>query len=86
MTRDVRLGGAKIIDIPIAFADVHAFAKLGLTKRPAIMLGMDTLKLFDRVSVDFANRRVRLLRPGSSALDGAAKMARRQPDRARHVG
>ena len=86
MTRDVRLGGAKIIDIPIAFADVHAFAKLGLTKRPAIMLGMDTLKLFDRVSVDFANRRVRLLRPGSSALNGAAKMVRRQPDRARHVG
>jgi hypothetical protein len=29
---------------------------------------MDALQLFDRVSVDFANREVRLLRPGRSDL------------------
>jgi predicted aspartyl protease len=62
----IHLGDAEIHDLPIAFAEVHPFKKLGLTDRPAILLGMDALKLFDRVSVDFGKRRVRLLMPGRS--------------------
>jgi predicted aspartyl protease len=62
----IHLGEAEIRDLPIAFAEVHPFKKLGLTDRPAILLGMDALKLFERVSVDFGNRRVRLLSPGRS--------------------
>ncbi|MDB5669131.1 MAG: hypothetical protein JWO25_90 [Alphaproteobacteria bacterium] len=62
----IRLGGLTINNLPIAFADVHPFRKLDLMDRPAILLGMDALKLFDRVSVDFANREVRLLAPGRS--------------------
>jgi predicted aspartyl protease len=65
----IRLGGLTINNLPIAFADVHPFKKLDLMEKPAILLGMDALKLFDRVSVDFANREVRLLRPGRSNLD-----------------
>ena len=60
----IRLGGLTINNLPIAFADVHPFRKLDLMDKPAILLGMDALKLFDRVSVDFANREVRLLLPG----------------------
>ena len=30
-----------LTDMPIAFADVHPFKKLGLTDRPALLLGMD---------------------------------------------
>ena len=67
--RVFHLGDAEIRDMPIAFADAHPFKKLGLTDRPAILLGMDTLRLFARVSVDFGNRRVRLLMPGRSNLD-----------------
>ena len=40
--------------------------RLRLLDRPAVLLGMDALRLFRRVSVDFANRRVRLLLPDSS--------------------
>ena len=58
---EMRLGGVTIHNLPIAFADVHPFGKLGLDDRPAILLGMDALTLFRRVSIDFANRRVRLL-------------------------
>jgi len=36
---------------------------------------MDALRLFDRVSVDFANRRVRVQMPGSSRLDPLLRMA-----------
>ena len=41
------------------------FAVLGLDQRPALLLGMDALQLFDRVGVDFANRRVTFDLPGS---------------------
>jgi predicted aspartyl protease len=61
VVKRIRLGGIDINDMPVAFADVHPFAKLGLSKKPALLLGMDALRLFDRVSVDFPNRRVRLL-------------------------
>ncbi|MEA3045466.1 MAG: hypothetical protein QOH47_3304 [Sphingomonadales bacterium] len=66
MARRIRIGTADIHNLPVAFADVHPFRQLQLLDRPAILLGMDALQLFDRVSVDFANRRVRLLTPDSS--------------------
>lgn len=86
VVKSMTLGGGEIMDMPIAFADVHPFAKLKLTDRPAILLGMDALQLFDRVSVDFANRRVRLMRPGRSDLHGLTRMAHRQPQRRAHGG
>lgn len=61
----IRLGGADIANLPIAFADAHPFRQLELLDRPAILLGMDALRLFNRVSVDFPNRRVKLLLPDS---------------------
>jgi predicted aspartyl protease len=66
IARQMRIGDADINFMPIAFADVHPFRQLQLMDRPAILLGMDALRLFHRVSVDFANRRVRLLTPTSS--------------------
>ena len=62
----MRLGGIDINNMPMAFSDVHPFRKLELMDRPAVLLGMDALKLFERVSVDFANREVRLLPVGRS--------------------
>jgi predicted aspartyl protease len=56
--RDIAIGGVTISDLPVTFADNFAFKALGLEKKPAILLGMDAMKLFDRVLVDFANRRV----------------------------
>jgi predicted aspartyl protease len=91
----IRLGGVDINDMPVAFADVHPFSKLGLSKRPALLLGMDALRLFDRVSVDFPNRRVRLLGRSRSQIEGArfaANGAKSSPafagegDRAKHGG
>ncbi|MEA3066527.1 MAG: hypothetical protein QOJ27_2988 [Sphingomonadales bacterium] len=70
MMRKIRLGGVDINNIPVAFADVHPFRKLGLMRRPALLLGMDALRLFERVSVDFPNRRVRLLAPTTSEREG----------------
>src|SRR3954469_2557267 len=75
IARQMRIGDADINFMPIAFADVHPFRQLQLMDRPAILLGMDALSLFHRVSVDFANRRVRLLTPESSLNHGNVQMA-----------
>lgn len=65
-TGRIRIGDVYFDDMPIAFADAELFNLLGLRNRPAILLGMDALGMFERVSIDFANRRVRLLPPRSS--------------------
>jgi predicted aspartyl protease len=67
--RRIRVGGLDINNMPVAFADVHPFRQLGLMDRPALLLGMDALRLFSRVSVDFPNRRVRVLIDDGAMLD-----------------
>ncbi len=60
--RDMRLGSFHMQNVVIAFDDAHAFERFGLTQKPAMLLGMDMLQAFDRVSIDFARRKVRLLK------------------------
>jgi predicted aspartyl protease len=57
------IGGVGFSNLPIAFADVAPFKRFGLTDEPALMLGMDALRLFRHVEVDFANREVRFALP-----------------------
>ena len=60
----IRIAGLTLDNPVVAFADAHPFAKYGLSDKPAMLLGMDTLRGFKRVSVDFAQRKVRFLPPG----------------------
>jgi predicted aspartyl protease len=76
VVEEIRLGGVDIHDMPVAFADVHPFRKLDLMDRPALLLGMDALRLFERVSVDFANRRVRLMPASTAERTGVLLAAR----------
>ncbi|WP_225425456.1 aspartyl protease family protein [Pelagerythrobacter rhizovicinus] len=48
----------QLTNLPIAFADGPAFAALGLDRKPALVLGMRDLRLFDRVAIDFESRAV----------------------------
>jgi predicted aspartyl protease len=52
--------------IPIMYADGPAFAALGLARKPALILGMEDLRLFDRVAIDFASRKVLFDLPSSA--------------------
>ena len=45
-------------NLPVAFADGPAFAALDLDEKPALILGMRDLRLFDRVAIDFESRTV----------------------------
>lgn len=62
----IRIGAVTMVDMPIAFADPKIFHRLGLDRKPALLLGMDALRLFDRVSIDFANRNVRFILKGNA--------------------
>ncbi len=60
---EMKLGDATVTSLPIAFSDVPPFRAFGVDDKPAILLGMDALKLFRRVHIDFANRQLRLAMP-----------------------
>lgn len=69
----IRIGNVEFGAMPIAFADVAPFERFGLMKRPALLLGMDALRSFRRVDIDFPKRQVRFLmpKPGGRVLTGS---------------
>lgn len=62
--RELAVGDVNIRNLVIAYADSPAFDALGLTRRPALMLGMRELRLFKRVAIDFSTRKVMFDLPG----------------------
>ncbi|MAF60521.1 MAG: hypothetical protein CL680_03540 [Blastomonas sp.] len=74
LAQDFRIGRAQFDYVPIVFADADAFRELGLDKTPALLLGMSTLRQFNRMMIDFKQRRV---------LFDMPEAARIRPDRAR---
>jgi predicted aspartyl protease len=73
--REIEVGGLTINDLPITFAHNYAFTALGMQDRPAILLGMDAMKLFDRVLIDFGNRRVGFDLPKGVERKSVTRMA-----------
>lgn len=61
------MGELRITNIPMAFADLHIFNVWNLNDRPAALLGVDVLRLFARVELDFGAGRV-LFRLGQGGL------------------
>jgi predicted aspartyl protease len=59
----VRVGAVEFGGMPVAFTDAAPFRRFGLTKEPALMLGMDALRLFREVKIDFANQEIRFAMP-----------------------
>lgn len=60
---EITIGNVTLAHLPIAYADSYALDVLGLGKRPAMLLGMDALSLFDRVEIDFRRRKVKFVMP-----------------------
>ena len=58
MARTVKLGTMTMSNSMLVFADTPAFEKLELVKRPALFMGMNQLKLFRRVAIDFSSKRI----------------------------
>ncbi|KKW93612.1 MULTISPECIES: retroviral-like aspartic protease family protein [Sphingobium] len=65
----VRMGGVTLKNTPVMFADARPFAELDLQDKPALLLGIDALKIFDRVAIDFGRGKVDFLLPDTGLLD-----------------
>jgi predicted aspartyl protease len=54
----VRMGGLRFTDIPVLISDIDLFEQWGMATRPTILLGVNVLRLFSRVEMDYGRRRV----------------------------
>lgn len=53
---EAQVGGVTIRNMPLAFSQLHIFDRFGLTRQPALLLGMDVLSLCRKVTVDLRRR------------------------------
>ena len=58
MVRTLQLGDVVLSSVPVAITDSPIFAALGLGDKPALVLGIGNLQVFDRVAIDFPTRRI----------------------------
>jgi len=69
IARRVTIGGLKMTHVPIGFAPSPVFAALNLDKRPAMILGMNNLRIMNRVAIDFASQRILFDLPSNTRLE-----------------
>ena len=77
LVRELEMGPVGLKDLAIVFANAHIFKQLKLQDRPALLLGMNAMHAFKKVSIDFAAKTLRLVVPEHSALDVQTAEARR---------
>ncbi len=62
----LRIGGILLGNAAIAFVDAYPFRLFDLHKKPSMLLGMESLRGFERVSVDFSARKIKFLLPANA--------------------
>jgi len=77
IVRELTVGGITLKKLPIIFTDSHAFKRLGLNDKPALLLGMNALRSFDRVSIDFYRKKLKVVLPETGGLDAPTALALR---------
>jgi predicted aspartyl protease len=66
---ELEMSGVKLQNLAVVFADAHTFKQLELNDRPALLLGMNALRAFKKVSIDFARRHFRVVLPQHSEVE-----------------
>lgn len=54
----VRIGGVQFGNLPVVFAESKLLTLWGIDQEPSLMMGMDVLKEFSRVEMDFGQSKV----------------------------
>lgn len=58
IVRQISIESVTLNNVPMVFLDAAPFEELDLADKPAMLLGMKMLRMFDRVAIDFGNRHV----------------------------
>lgn len=67
--RKMKIGGITLSNVAVVVTDAHTFNQLGLENKPAMLLGMNAMRAFKKVSIDFANKKFRVVLPEHSELE-----------------
>jgi len=76
--KHVEIGDVVLKDLVVMFSDAPIFRSLNLEDRPAALFGMNAMRAFDRVSIDFAKKQLRMVVPQQSSIDEAVMAERRR--------
>lgn len=79
--KSVRMGRVNLTQVPVLFADASPFAELGMKDKPALLLGISALRIFDKVAIDFGRGKVDFLLPDASAISPTRLAAVAPPDK-----
>ena len=71
LARRVTIGNLDFTDLTMVFADAPPFERLGLSEKPALLLGMGQLRAFQRVAIDFQERKILFDLPPQSETTGS---------------
>ena len=63
----LRMGGLSVGNLTAVFADLHIFKLWELNDRPAILVGIDVMRHFEAIELDFGHRQVRFHTPPRAA-------------------
>lgn len=63
VVRSIDIGGVRLEGLSVVFADAYIFRQLKLDRKPAMLLGMNALRGFDQVSIDFSDKILSLVPP-----------------------
>jgi predicted aspartyl protease len=66
--KKLAFGGVDLNGVAVVFANAHTFHDLGLDDRPALLLGMNAMRAFKKVSIDFAHQKFRVILPQDGSL------------------
>jgi len=68
IVRRLKMGGVTLSNVVVVFADARIFQDLNLNDRPAVLLGMNAMRAFKKVSIDFEHKKFRVMLPESGSL------------------
>lgn len=60
----LKIGGLTVFNLPMVFADLHTFTLWGAADTPALLVGVDLLREFASVDLDFGSGQVLFHLPG----------------------
>jgi predicted aspartyl protease len=70
--KQLTLGKMIMRNVPVVFGPVHTFEYWGLVSEPALLIGVDVLRAFESVTLDYHRGAVHFLLPDASAARSAA--------------
>ncbi len=62
----IHFGGLTLTNTPVIVTDLEVFRLWGLRHRPALLMGMNCLRCFERVSIDYGRRLLKFAVPGAA--------------------